>query len=178
MTSFSSSPIIDEMKEFATLSGGDQRYIRRSLDVAASGAQANVRWARDAGEEASILAQARVYRLLLPAIRSSIPDDLAIDEVAEIFGPMITLTAFDLGQGKLASFAAYRFLYERLLGGAVRPWLPSAFVAAAALPSLHPVQRKALLGTVTNGDAAAPGWSIRDPEFYPEWVEKDTLTIA
>ena len=39
-------------------------------------------------------------------------------------GRWMTLSAFDLGEGKLSCFAAYRFLYERLLGPAVRPWLP------------------------------------------------------
>ena len=31
-------------------------------------------------------------------------------------GMLVTLAAFDLGQDRLPSFAAFRFLYERLLG--------------------------------------------------------------
>ena len=43
---------------------------------------------------------------------------------------LTTLSAFDLAQGRIDSFSAYRFLYERLLGAQVRPWLPAAFCAA------------------------------------------------
>jgi hypothetical protein len=170
--------MIAEMKEFAGLSAAEQRYIGRSLEVASKGREAADRWARNATEADSIRAQARLYRTLVAAIRASIPDDIAIDVATELLGPLIALTAFDLGEAKLDSFAAYRFLYERLLGGAVRPWLPSAFVAAATLPSLHPSRRKALLGSITGADAAPAGWSIRDPAFVPEWVEKVPVTVS
>jgi len=83
-----------------------------------------------------------------------------------------------LAQAKLSSFSAFRFLYERLLGAAVRPWLPSAFMAAAALPALHPSDRKALLGSISATDAAAPGWSIRPAVFTPEWVDKIPVTVS
>lgn len=170
--------MIAEMKEFATFSAAEQRYIRRSLEVAANGIDAAERWARNTAEADSIEAQSRLYRTLLPAIRISIPDDIAIDATTDFIGPLITLSAFDLGEGKLDSFAAYRFLYERLIGGGIRPWLPSAFVGASALPGLHPTHRKALLGSITAGDAAAPGWSIREAAFTPEWVEKVPVTVS
>ncbi|MDP5122979.1 MAG: hypothetical protein NWP84_03770, partial [Cyanobium sp. MAG_04] len=40
--------------------------------------------------------------------------------------------AFDLSQERINSFSAFRFLYERLLGAAARPYLPAAFCAAMA----------------------------------------------
>src|SRR5689334_5692168 len=123
--------MIVEMKEFATFSAAEQRYIRRSLDVAARGIDATNPWARNPSETASIKGQDRLYRTLLAIIRNSIPDDLDIDATAEVIGPLITISAYDLGEGKIERFAAYRFLYERLVGPSVRPWLPSAFVAAA-----------------------------------------------
>jgi hypothetical protein len=170
--------MITEMKEFAAFTAAEQRYIRRSLEVAAKGIDAAERWTRNAAEANSIQAQARLYRTLLPVMRASIPDDIAIDAMTDFIGPLITLAAFDLGEGKLSSFAAFRFLYERLLGGAIRPWLASGFVAASALPGLHPSHRKALLGSINGADAAAPGWSIRDPAFTPEWVEKVPVTVS
>ena len=91
---------------------------------------------------------------------------------------LINLASFDLAQGKLSSFSACRFLYERLLGAAVRPWLPSAFLAAAGLPGVHPSERKALLGSISAADAAAPGWSIREAVFTPEWVDKVPVTVS
>jgi hypothetical protein len=178
MAQIQSFQILAEIKEFAAFSPGEQRYIRRSLDVAHQGIDASERWSRNGAEDASIRSQARLYRTLIQAIRASVPDDIAIDAAAEFLGSLITLTGFDLGEGKLSSFAAYRFLYERLLGAAARPWLPGAYVGAAALPSLHPALRKSLLASITAGEAAANGWSNRSPLFSPEWVEKVPMTVS
>ena len=41
-------------------------------------------------------------------------------EVNPFMAPLVTVSAFDLGQDRLCSFGAYRFLYERLLGAPVR----------------------------------------------------------
>jgi hypothetical protein len=166
-----------EMKEFGGFSKGTQRYIRRSLDVGLGRRDALKRWSRDVGEAASIRAQERIYRRLDP-IRASVPDDSGLDEMEPLMAPLITMTAFDLGQDKLPDFASYRFLYERLIGAAVRPWLPAAFCAAAALPHLHPDRRRALLQSISEAAATAPGWSNREPVFFPEWVEKVDLTVA
>jgi hypothetical protein len=138
MTHSQATRVISEMKEFAGFSAGEQRYIRRSLDVASPEADAVTIWSRSAAEAASIKAQEKLYRTLLELIRNSVPDDIGIDATAEIIGPLMTISAFDLGEGKIEGFPAYRFLYERLLGPSVRPWLPSAFVGAAGLPYLHP----------------------------------------
>lgn len=170
--------IIAELREFAIFTAAEQRYIRRSLDVAKEGSKAGERWSRSLAEQASIEAQARLYQALLQVVRICAPDDVAIDAMIEFIGPLVALSAFDLGEEKLSSFAAYRFLYERLLGPEVRPWLASAFLAAAALPYLHPSTRKELLQSVTEAEAAAPGWTHRNPAFIPEWVEKVPVTVC
>ena len=170
--------MITEMKEFSTFDPAEQRYIRRSLEVCTKGIDAAERWARNAGEAKSIQAQARLYRTLLVVIGTSIPDDIAIDATTEFIGPLVTLAAFDLGEGKLSSFAAFRFLYERLLGGMIRPWLPSAFLGAAALPGLHPSHRKSLLRSIATADVAPAGWSIRDSVFVPKWIDKVPVTVC
>ena len=69
------------------------------------------------------------------------------------------------------SVARYQPVYERLLGADVRPWLPSAFCAAAALPQIRPECRKELLQSLSEAAATAPGWSDREPAFYPEYIE-------
>lgn len=170
--------MIAEMKEFASFAAGEQRYIRRSIDVAARGLDAIDPWARNPDENASIKLQDRLYRTLLEVVRNSVPDDIGIDATSEIIGPLITLSAFDLGEGKIDRFAAYRFLYERLIGPSVRPWLASAFVAAAALPYLHPELRKTLLGSITASDAAAAGWSNVEPVFTPEWIDEVEVALS
>lgn len=170
--------MIAEMKEFATFTAAEQRYIRRSLEVASSGVAAADRWCRNSAEADSITAQARRYRTMIDPIRLSVPDDIDADAAADLMPMLINLATFDLAQAKLSSFSAFRFLYERLLGAAVRPWLPSAFLAAAALPGLHPCDRKALLGSVNATDAVAAGWSIRPPVFTPNWVDKVPVTVC
>jgi hypothetical protein len=160
-----------EMKEFAGFSAATQRYIRRALDIGLEREDAMARWSRDVVEAASIRAQAHLYERL-EEVRALIPDDNGLDSVEPFMGPLVTLTAFDLGQGRLTSFSAYRFLYERLIGAEVRPWLPAAFCSAAALPTLHPDLRRKLLQSISEAAATASGWSNRQPAFYPQWVEK------
>jgi hypothetical protein len=60
----------------------------------------------------------------------------------------------------------------------VRPWLPTAFVGAAALPYLHPDLRKVLLASITADEAAAAGWSNSGPTFFPEWVDESEITVS
>ncbi len=160
-----------EMKEFAGFTKGTQRYIRRSLDVGLDREDALARWSRDVVEAASIRAQSRIYARL-PELRSRVPDDSGLDAVEPLMAPLTAITAFDLGQGRLNTFGSYRFLYERLIGAEVRPWLPAAFCAASALPHLHPDLRRKLLQSISEAAATASGWSTRQPAFFPHWVEK------
>jgi len=168
---------LSEMKEFAGSPPATQRYIRRSLDVGLDRGDAMECWSRDVIEAASIRAQAKVYQRL-PQVRDMVPDDSGLDSVEPFLAPLVTMTAFDLGQDRLSGFGAYRFLYERLVGGAVRPWLPGAFCAAAALPHLHPDKRRMFLQSISEAAATAPGWSNREPCFYPQWVDKIDHRVA
>jgi hypothetical protein len=166
-----------ELREFASFPAATQRYIRRSLDIAFHRGDAMETWGRDVVEEASIRAQARIYNRL-DEIKALVPDDSGLDQVEPFMAPLVTVSAFDLGQNRLTSFSAYRFLYERLIGAGARPWLPGAFCAAASLPHLHPERRRALLQSISEAAATAPGWSSREPTFYPEWVEKVDTNAA
>ena len=183
-TLYNGTSVLMEMQEFAAFPKGTQRYIRRSLDVglrrrdsrSGSGTGAIGRWARGVAEAETIRAQQDIYRAL-DDIRGRVADPAGIRPTADLMAALIHVSAFDLGEGRLPGFSAYRFLYERLIGASVRPWLPAAFCAAAALPHLQPDQRIGLLATVAEA-AAAPGWSSREPGFLPEWVEKvDAATV-
>jgi len=121
---------------------------------------------------ASIRSQYVVYQEL-KALRGQIPSDSDFASLESFMGKLLRVTAFDIAQDRLTCFSAYRFLYERLLGAEVRPFLPSAFCAAAALPQIKPERRKHLLQSISEAAATAPGWSSREPSFYPEWVEKE-----
>ena len=165
-----STQMLDEMKLFAEFSAAEQRFIRRSLDVGLSRGDANL-WARGPQELREIEAQRRRYRSL-ELIGACIPDDIDPEGTDIFIAPLINLVAADLAEGKLKDFEALRFLYERLLGPRIRPWLLSAFCAAAASPCVHPDQRRKLLQSIPVQDAIAAGWSARPSLFFPEWVDK------
>lgn len=166
-----SAQMLEEMKLFASFSAAEQRFIRRSLDVGHGRSDAQQRWARNAEEASRIEAQSRRYRMI-GVIRACITDDIDPKASETFLAPLITISAGDLGESKLTDFEAHRFLYERLVGPAIRPWMVSIFCAAAALPNVHPELRRQLLQSIPVQDAVAAGWSIREPLFYPEWVEK------
>lgn len=166
------SVTINELREFATFAPCEQRYIRRSLDVGLARGDAFHTWARDADEGGSIHEQYEAYRDL-PPLRAMLRRQDSFDGMDVFFAQLVRITTFDLGQERLRSFSAYRFLYERLLGAWARPWLPAAFCGAAALPLIAPDRRKLLLQSISEAAATAPGWSDREPSFYPEWIEKE-----
>ena len=163
---------IAELREFAGFTACEQRYIKRSLDVGLGRQDAFKLWARDAAESASIRSQYVVYHEL-KALRGAVPADTGFEALEDFMGKLIRIAAFDLAQERIECFSAFRFLYERLLGAEVRPFLPSAFCAGAALPQIRPERRKHLLQSISEAAATAPGWSSREPSFYPEWVEKE-----
>jgi hypothetical protein len=163
---------ISELREFASFTACEQRYIRRSLDIGLGRQDAFKLWARDAEESASIRRQYVAYQDL-KALRMMRPEDVGFEDIEPFMGKLVRMAAFDLAQEKLVSFSAFRFLYERLMGAWARPWLPGAFCGAAALPQIRPDRRKTLLHSISEAAATAPGWSDREPSFYPEFIEKE-----
>lgn len=162
---------IAEMREFAGFSACEQRYIKRSLDIGMSRCDAFKFWGRSEAENTAIRRQYVAYQDI-KALRDLVPQEGTIGEVERFIGKLVRMAAFDLGQERLASFSAFRFLYERLLSPESRPYLPAGFCAAAALPSIRPEHRKVLLQSLSEAAATAPGWSVKRPSFYPEYVEE------
>ncbi|GMM91874.1 hypothetical protein [Qipengyuania sp. MTN3-11] len=166
------SMTINEMREFAGFSAAEQRYIRRSLDIGLARSDAFRIWSRTGEETAAIRAQYIAYQEL-KTLRGSVPCESGLGSIEGFLGKLVRVAAFDLAQERIEGFSAFRFLYERLLGAEARPWLPSAFCAAAALPHIRPERRKLLLQSLSEAAATAPGWSARKPSFYPEFIDKD-----
>ncbi|KAJ8138273.1 hypothetical protein OY671_008515 [Metschnikowia pulcherrima] len=158
------------MREFASFSAAEQRYIRRSSDVGLGRQDAFRSWARSGEETASIRAQYVIYQDLKTS-RTVSPEGPGPDGLESFMGKSMRVTAFDSGQERLSCFSAYRFLYERSSGAEVRPWSPGAFCGAAASPQIRPERRKGSLQSISEAAATAPGWSPRAPKFYPEFVE-------
>ena len=162
---------IAELREFASFSEDEQLFIERSLDIAMGRGDAFKTWG-ESGDSAAIRGQYLAYRELR-TLRENVPCEATMDGLEAFMGPLMRISALDLAQEKIESFSAYRFLYERLLGARARPWLPAAFCAAAALPQIRPMRRKMLLQSLSEAAATAPGWSEREPLFYPERVEAE-----
>lgn len=172
MTAVSTASItIAEMREFASFTPAEQRYIRRSLDIGLARRDAFTLWGRSPQECRSIRGQYVAYQDL-KTLRGSQPDEASLEGIEIYCGKLTRLAAFDLAQERIDSFGAFRFLYERLLGAKVRPWLPSAFCAASALPQIAPGRRKVLLQTLSEAAATAAAWSSREPAFHPEFIEE------
>lgn len=165
---------IAEMNEFASFQPRTQRYIRRSLSVVKK-EDAVSRWARDGVEAAEIKAQSKIYDDRIDYIKHVIPESPGLLETECLLSPLLTMSSFDIGQSRLPTFSSYRFLYERIFGAKVRPWLPSAFLASASMPQIDPDKRRELLQSISESAASAHGWSMKDPVFFPSWIEKESL---
>jgi hypothetical protein len=164
------SPALAELTEFARFTWEEQRYIERALDLALGEPDL-----RDGlGEHLATLRERHAAYRELRALRFAIPQPGCPSALDGFMGMLLRATAQDLVRGSLASFGAYRFLYERLMGAAIRPWLPAAFCGAAALPQIHPDRRKALLSTLTEAAATAPAWSHAEPTFLPRTLAQET----
>ena len=105
---------IAEMREFAGFAPCEQRYIKRSLDIGLARGDAFRLWGRSEAENTAIRRQYVAYQDL-KSLRALIPQDGSAQEVEHFLGKVVRLAAFDLEQERLASFAAFRFLYECLL---------------------------------------------------------------
>jgi hypothetical protein len=158
--------LLGELREFASFPAETQSYIRRALAVRDGRGDRLRRHAASEEEARSVEAQTAFYGNL-DHIRAAIPADDDIASVTSLMRWLVPLTAFDLAHKAIGSFAAYRFLYERLLGAGVRPWLFGAFCTAASLPQLHPEHRLRLLRSIDEQGCGAHGWSIREPLFMP-----------
>ena len=166
------SMAIAEMREFASFAQYECDFIERSLDICMGRGDAFKTWSRTASDQRSIRSQYLAYREL-KQLRAMVPASCALEGIEDFLGPLIRISAADLGLEQLDCFSAYRFLYERLLGAAVRPYLPAAFCGAAALPHISPERRKMLLQSLSEAAATAPAWSRNEPRFYPEKVEDE-----
>ncbi|OYX65571.1 MAG: hypothetical protein B7Y88_07925 [Sphingomonadales bacterium 32-64-17] len=170
--SSTASLAIAEMREFAGFSAEERQFIERSLDIALGRGDAFKQWCPDGGNASAIRKQYLAYRELR-TLREAAPELNTMDGLSYYMGALVRIAAQDLALEQLETFSAFRFLYERLLGASARPYLPAVFCAAAALPQIRPGIRRVLLQSLSETAATAPGWSEREPSFFPERVFSD-----
>jgi len=167
-SSHTASRTIAELREFAGFEAQEQFFIERSLDLALRRADCPPGFS-NGGQRSSTRAQFVAYSELR-ACRRAPAEERPMEGLDRFLGLLVRVSAQDLARGLIESFAAYRFLYERLLGAAVRPYLPASFCAAAALPQIDPERRRLLLGTLSEEVIATPSWSAREPAFFPRAI--------
>ena len=162
-----STMTIGEMREFAGFAPCEQRYIKRSLDIGLARCDAFRLWGRTEAENVAIRRQYVAYQDL-KVLRTLVPVEGSVAEIERFIGKLVRMTAFDLSQERINSFSAFRFLYERLLGAAARPYLPAAFCAAALKATGPP---ELLINNAAIINPSARLWEIPAKDF-------DRLTIS
>ena len=162
------SQTIAEMREFASFTAQEQFFIERSLEILRD----SQRSGQAPAQATDVLPSCRRVQTSgyreLAALRGTFAKDQPVQALDGFFAALVRVSALDLARGAITSFAAYRFLYERMLGAAARPYLPSSFCAAAALPQIDPTRRKQLLESLAERYVTTPGWSEREPLFFPQ----------
>lgn len=84
------SLMINELREFASFSPCEQRYIKRSIDIGLGRQDAFKLWARDASEIASIRSQYVAYQEL-KGLRGSIPAEDTLDGLDAFMGKLVRM---------------------------------------------------------------------------------------
>ncbi|MDR7102308.1 hypothetical protein [Croceicoccus sp. BE223] len=77
--------------------------------------------------------------------------------------------AYDLQHAEMQDFVAFEFLYARLFGAAVRPFLPAAYMAAASSARLPLTTQRAAMGGIAMHEQIADTFDPEEPSFFPEW---------
>src|SRR4051812_32586662 len=101
--------MVREMGEFGKLPMLAQRYIRRSVQVWRTETQTLAKIARTPNEARSIHRQIELYSQI-DAVLAAIPADDDIASVTRFTSLVAPLVAFDIGEQRLESFAAFSFL--------------------------------------------------------------------
>ena len=160
---------IAELREFASFTACEQRYIKRSLDVGLGRQDAFKLWARDADETASIRSQYVAYQELQGAARRRCPSETGFEGDRGLHrqaGPRHRLRP-RAGADRRAS-RAYRFLYERLLGAGNPP--VAAERRSAPPPRCRrsaPTAARACSSRSAKPPPPRPAGPTREPCFYP-----------
>jgi len=168
----------EERAEFADFSREEQLHVIRAIKMAdsmsngASSLAAGIAALRNKDSsrlgaalvtiEAGALAQA--YITALAELKQAIPRDGEVTANASFLKSLIWLTLRELEQGMIERYSPYRFLYLRLIGREIQPFLPSAFLAAVSLPRWERDWSRSAIASVELEDSSDFG---PPPVFFP-----------
>lgn len=83
------------------------------------------------------------------------------------YPPLVLAGVFSLQFGRCSTEASFRFLFERLFGGSIRPLIPSVFAASALHPASQAVKIEEIDFALFERDS---GWGTHDCVFRPVWT--------
>lgn len=167
-----------ERAEFATFSREEQLHIIRAIKMADSFSNAASTMAagiaamqlKDSSRLGAALVTikagdlAQAYVAALGTIKRGIPRDGEATANATFLRDLIWLTLRELEQGLIERYPPYRFLYERLVGREILPFLPPAFLASVSLPRWD---RDWSQGAIASVEPQDPDDFGPPPQFFP-----------
>jgi hypothetical protein len=163
-------PIVDEMAQFAAFPQPTRDYICRALALGREELNQGGVLTGSAWDIACELARRDMY-FSLPMVRESLArKGFQLETWTTEFGLLHRYAQFDLQFSEMRDFGAFTFLYERLIGPAVRPWLLSIYLAAAASPKLVEEAREEAIARVTSYDVGNCIVDTPIPIYFPDVV--------
>lgn len=167
--------IVDEMAQFASFPEATRRYICEALEIGFTGVSNKPVVGDRLSAIASRLARMDVYHSM-PFVRECISNkNYNLETWSKEFGLLHRYAQFDVQYAEMSDFKAFVFLYERLLGSAIRPWLLSIYLAAAASPRITEEAREQLLSGITAFDVAHDFVTAPAPKYFPNQDEDSRL---
>ena len=159
-----------ERAEFAQFRSLVQIYIVRALDLGLPRNHPMERW-HEGGPVgmAMLLARADAYRHL-GVLREELQDCKQVGPDFRYWDAIRKAVRFDVQHEEMGDIAAFRFLYERLLGPPIRPWITSLYLAAVTEPDSTSEWKERCLASVTAADLDDHDDKSM-PLFFPDIVD-------
>jgi hypothetical protein len=155
------------MAQFASFPEATRHYISEALVMGLTKPGEKPWVANTLWESAAKLARMDVYHSI-PVVRERIAaKGYQLETWSDEFGLLHRYAQFDLQHEEMSDFPAFVFLYERLLGPAIRPWLLSIYLAAAGSPLLTEKGRERAISGITMSDVAHDFVHAPTPRYFP-----------
>lgn len=162
------SDIVEEMRPFAAFPAATRRYIVRSLDFGLPRGDPMVRWVGSFFDQGVLMAREECYAHV-PRLRQALASGMTLERWMPEHAALQRCADFDLQWEEMGDFTAFAFLYERLFGMGVRPWLTSLFASAATAPTVEWSAGCAALASLTMFDGPEYRQGESAARFLPEW---------
>lgn len=153
-----------ETQNYEELTFEDRKWICFALDMSQESMLNFDYWSREFSMPTAAAAHDVLFKCVALHHSSKIDPSLNFD--TSLYPPLISTGVFTLRFGRCQTEASFRFLFERLFGGAVRPYIASVFGACALHPDVSGVPSSELELALFERDM---GLGTDDVVFWPVW---------